>query len=245
MTVCPACRAENPAGATACEACGGPLRPPIPEPRTEAFEVRDFPTSSSSLFGKTVPAAPGLDDEPPETDRLRPARDSVLSKAIPDSDPKPPASTGGGQTMVDTGAPKTVPSPGRSGTRLWPWPMPGPRAAPPPRPVEPPSYPQLRVIRGERTDAPPFRLLEGKNYIGRFVDKPVDIDLSGQEPPDQVWASRQHAVVTVDRGTMTVEDLNSLNGTFVNRARIHPGQAKKVVAGDVIQIGMVQMRVEV
>lgn len=244
MIVCHACRADNPAGATSCEECGVEFRPPIPEPHTEEIEVKDFPSAASSIFGKTVPASPGLDDEPPMTDRLRPRSDSVLAKAIPDSDPKPPAS-GGSQTMVETGAPKTVPSPGRSGPRIGPKALSGTQAVPPPRLVEPPTYPQLRVIRGERTDAPPFRLLEGKNYIGRFVDKPVDIDLTGQEPPDQVWASRQHAVVTVDRGAMTVEDLNSLNGTFVNRARIHPGQAKKVVAGDVIQIGMVQMRVEV
>jgi hypothetical protein len=245
MIVCPACRAENPAGATSCEACGAALRPPIPEPKTEAIEVSEFPSAVSGLFGKTVPAAPGLEADLPLTDRLRPVRDSVLSRAIPDSDPKPPEAADGGQTMVEVGGPKTVLGSGRSGTRIGPKALSGPQPVPQSRPLDPPTYPRLRVIRGERTDAPPFRLLEGKNYIGRFIDKPVDIDLSGQEPPDQVWASRQHAVVTVERGAMTVEDLNSLNGTFVNRARIHPGQAKKLVAGDVIQIGMVQMRVEV
>jgi len=29
------------------------------------------------------------------------------------------------------------------------------------------------------------------NFIGRADEKPVDIDLEDQEPPDRVWCSRQ------------------------------------------------------
>jgi pSer/pThr/pTyr-binding forkhead associated (FHA) protein len=96
--------------------------------------------------------------------------------------------------------------------------------------------------RGERLNAT-YLVLEGRNYVGRAADRPVDIDLDGQEPVERVWTSRQHAVVTWDRGTLSVEDLNSLNGTFVNRARIHPGQRVNLQSGDVIQIGTVQMKV--
>ena len=60
-------------------------------------------------------------------------------------------------------------------------------------------------------------------------------------------AFRRHpggvAVVTFDRGGLVVEDLTSLNGTFVNRVRLHPGQQKQVQNGDVVQIGTVQMKV--
>ena len=68
-----------------------------------------------------------------------------------------------------------------------------------------------------------YPIYPGRNYIGRTTDKPADIDLTGQEPPEQVWSSRQHAVVILDRGGLTIEDLNSLNGTFVNRTRLSPG----------------------
>ena len=76
-------------------------------------------------------------------------------------------------------------------------------------------------------------------------DKPVDIDLEDQEPPDRVWCSRQHAVVHWDdsQGVMTIEDLNSANGTFVNRARIHPGQKRQLYLNDVVQIGTIQLKV--
>jgi hypothetical protein len=107
------------------------------------------------------------------------------------------------------------------------------------------TRPVLRVVRGEIPDLP-FVLLEGRNYIGRATpDRPVDIDLTPQEAVERVWASRQHAVVTVDRGTVYVEDMNSLNGTFVNRARIHPGQPRALQPGDVVQVGTVQLRLEI
>jgi pSer/pThr/pTyr-binding forkhead associated (FHA) protein len=83
----------------------------------------------------------------------------------------------------------------------------------------------------------------GKNYLGRTDEKPVDIDLENQEPADRIWTSRQHAVINFENGVLTVEDLNSLNGTFVNRTRVHPGQIRTLQVNDIIQVGTVQMRV--
>ena len=104
------------------------------------------------------------------------------------------------------------------------------------------AKPKLLVIRGEKIDMQ-YAVYPGKNYIGRTDDKPVDIDLENQEPPDRIWSSRQHAIITFENGVMTIEDLNSLNGTFVNRTRVHPGQPRTLQANDVIQIGTVQMKV--
>jgi len=73
----------------------------------------------------------------------------------------------------------------------------------------------------------------------------VDIDLEDQEPPDRVWSSRQHALITLEGGKLSIEDLNSSNGTFVNRARIYPGQKCDLNPNDVIQIGTVQLKVVV
>lgn len=107
-----------------------------------------------------------------------------------------------------------------------------------------PTMPRLIVIRGEKLNVE-FPVYNGKNYIGRASDKPVDIDLTAQESPDQVWSSRQHALLTFDRGTLLIEDLSSLNGTFVNRSRLHPGQKRVLQTSDVVQIGTVQFRVEI
>jgi pSer/pThr/pTyr-binding forkhead associated (FHA) protein len=104
--------------------------------------------------------------------------------------------------------------------------------------------PSLEVVRGERLGVT-FPILEGKNVIGRTVNQPADIDLTGLERVEQVWTSRQHAIIHFDGRAMILEDLKSLNGTFINRTRLHPGQQKVIQPNDVIQIGTVQLRVHV
>lgn len=105
------------------------------------------------------------------------------------------------------------------------------------------TQPQLTVIRGERIGKE-FLLFDGGNVIGRVSDQPVDVDLTGLEAPDQIWSSRRHAHIAVDGRTATIEDLSSLNGTFVNRSRLHPGQKRILMSGDTIQVGTVQFRVQ-
>ena len=124
------------------------------------------------------------------------------------------------------------------------------KAATPPAPaapagpvseVPPGANVRLLVLRGQKPKAE-FPIYEGQNFIGRADEKPVDIDLEDQEPPDRVWSSRQHALITYENNKLAIEDLNSSNGTFVNRARIYPGQPKQLNLNDVIQIGNVQLK---
>lgn len=104
--------------------------------------------------------------------------------------------------------------------------------------------PRLEVIRGEKLGVS-FPILEGKNVMGRTVHQPVDIDLTNQEPVERVWTSRQHTCILFDGRAVLIEDLNSLNGTFVNRTRLFPGQQRVLQPNDVIQIGTVQMRLTI
>ena len=104
--------------------------------------------------------------------------------------------------------------------------------------------PKLEVVRGEKIGVS-FPILEGRNVIGRTLAIPVDIDLTGQETPDRVWSSRQHACFVFDGRSIVLEDLNSLNGTFVNRQRLSPGRQKVLQPGDVVQVGTVQLHLHV
>ncbi|MGE3808037.1 MAG: FHA domain-containing protein [Gemmataceae bacterium] len=106
------------------------------------------------------------------------------------------------------------------------------------------AQPKLVVIRGLKINTE-YPVYEGHNFIGRADEKPVDIDLEDQEPPDRIWSSRQHAFISYEGGKLCIEDLNSSNGTFVNRARIYPGQKCPLNVNDVVQIGTVQMKVKV
>jgi DNA-binding winged helix-turn-helix (wHTH) protein len=56
------------------------------------------------------------------------------------------------------------------------------------------------------------RLKQGENVLGRDLDADVYIDAIG--------VSRRHAVIVVDDDGVTLRDLSSKNGTFVNGARV-------------------------
>ncbi len=106
------------------------------------------------------------------------------------------------------------------------------------------AQPKLKVTRGLKIGQE-YPIYEGHNFIGRADEKPVDVDLEDQESPDRVWSSRQHAVVTFENNGLVIEDLNSSNGTFVNRNRIHPGQKTPLNVNDIVQVGTVQLKVVV
>jgi len=110
--------------------------------------------------------------------------------------------------------------------------------------LAPDAKPKLVVLRGQKINQE-FPIYDGLNFIGRADEKPVDIDLEDQEPPDRVWCSRQHALISLEEGILAIEDLNSANGTYVNRSRIYPGQKRQLSINDVIQIGTVQLKVRI
>jgi pSer/pThr/pTyr-binding forkhead associated (FHA) protein len=69
--------------------------------------------------------------------------------------------------------------------------------------------------------------LEGDQIrIGRSPDAEVFLD--------DVTVSRNHALLVHRRDGYYVDDLNSLNGTYVNRKRI---ESHKLVDGDELQVG--------
>ena len=214
MTRCPNCSADLTPGRPACPRCGAVI---AADPPTEAADPAAVTPADPTAVDPLPAPLPGRMVEP-----IRPPLPEDGSSVIP------------GLTFVRL--------PAGTDTHT-------PVAAPAAKTVAGPADPAaavgtlLRVVRGERLGAA-YPLLDGRNLIGRSADKPVDIDLIGQEPDDQVWSSRQHAVVTVGNGGMVIEDLNSLNGTFVNRQRIHPGQQRELRPADIVQVGTVQLRVE-
>jgi hypothetical protein len=100
----------------------------------------------------------------------------------------------------------------------------------------------LLVLRGQKIGVE-YPLYDGQNFIGRADEKPVDIDLEAQEPVDRVWCSRQHACIDRAGDELYLEDLNSANGTYLNRNRVYPGQRQLLKINDTIQIGTVHLKV--
>jgi pSer/pThr/pTyr-binding forkhead associated (FHA) protein len=86
--------------------------------------------------------------------------------------------------------------------------------------------PALVIRSGGGRTGEAFTLERPQTTIGRSPD--CDIFL------DDVTVSRRHSVVAHDDSGFTIEDLGSLNGTFLNRSRIERGVLEN---GDEVQIG--------
>ena len=89
---------------------------------------------------------------------------------------------------------------------------------------------------------PILRLRSGPN-AGKVYDVRSALRL-GRHPYNEVSLedpaiSRYHCWITHEMGAVLIEDLASVNGTFVNGARVLHRVALK--AGDVIRVGTTQM----
>jgi len=164
-----------------------------------------------------------------ETIPMAQAAEGAVLAAIVEATPVPPPPAEEPVVASETAPPPETPAT-----------PPAPTAAP----LAADAQPKLVVIRGQKLNAE-YPIYPDLNFIGRADEKPVDIDLEDQEPPDRVWCSRQHALITFEGGILTIEDLNSANGTYVNRNRVYPGQKRQLSVNDVIQIGNVQMKLKV
>jgi FHA domain len=87
--------------------------------------------------------------------------------------------------------------------------------------------PALVVRSGGGRAGETFVLEKDRTTIGRSPE--CDIFL------DDVTVSRKHGVIVKGRGDIVLEDLESLNGTFVNRRRIE--RRASLSDGDELQIG--------
>jgi len=86
--------------------------------------------------------------------------------------------------------------------------------------------PALVIRSGGGRTGEAFALERTQTTVGRSPD--CDIFL------DDVTVSRRHALVARGESGFTIEDLGSLNGTFLNRSRIERGALEN---GDEVQIG--------
>jgi hypothetical protein len=230
MTKCPFCHFENEEGALFCEQCKSDLGA-SPVPVAHAEPVEGIPTAEPLQAEpyEGIPLA-GVETMPYPVEPLeaQPLPAVPLAETV----------SGKGQPAASTPSPAQPATPSAPGT-----PAATPAAAPPVGAVLPAgSQPRLLVLRGQKRNVE-YPVYEGLNFIGRADEKPVDIDLEDQEPPDRIWCSRQHACISFENDQLAIEDLNSANGTYVNRNRIYPGQKRPLAVNDIIQIGNVQMKV--
>ena len=226
-------RLERPSSsaATACR-CRQTSRPPArraPAARKTEFIGRDsLPTPPGLPAARRAPSATGAGptctgsaSAAPSAPRrqcrkrrpFRPGADlpPVFAEA-------PPAAPSGPAPAC---APMPATSAFRPGADLPPVFSDAPTPPPTPAPVAAPDVLCLRGAAGE------FTLTEGTHVVGR--QEGVSIFISDRQ------VSRNHAVVTVQNGRVTIEDRASANGTFVNGERLSSPRVLKV--GDQLKFG--------
>jgi hypothetical protein len=101
--------------------------------------------------------------------------------------------------------------------------------------------PSLEIVRG-REIGKSFPIDAGEFVLGNALNGSKGIDLGPQEGESPRKMAGHQALLEVIGKTVALRDLDSPGGTFVNRQRILPGQAKPLNDGDVIQLGGVQLR---
>jgi FHA domain len=251
MLKCPFCNFQNEDGALFCEQCKSDLGS-VPATPAAASPVLPEPVPMAAVIEEAIPMAAveaGLAEAPIAVTDVAapPASVAVATAAAPPAEPVAVATAASPPVPVAAAPPPAVVAAPPGPTPV----APPPTAAAPATPaaadgakLPADAKPRLVVLRGQKINAE-FPIYEGLNFIGRADEKPVDIDLEDQEPPDRIWCSRQHALINFEEGILTIEDLNSANGTYVNRGRIYPGQKRSLNVNDVVQIGTVQMKVKI
>jgi hypothetical protein len=106
---------------------------------------------------------------------------------------------------------------------------------------------RLKIVRGSPRRDQEFPLEDGNNLVGRWDPETgafPEVDLDADDPEAKV--SRKHALIRIAEGKITVEDIGSLNGTYVNRgARLQPGSPVELKTGDEIIIGKTFLKLTV
>jgi FHA domain len=101
----------------------------------------------------------------------------------------------------------------------------------------------VEVVRG-RDVGRTFALEPGETVVGNALNGQTGLDLREQEGSSPRRMAARHASLICLGTEISIRDLESPGGTFVNQQRLLSGQPRKLCAGDVIQLGGVQLKVK-
>ena len=125
----------------------------------------------------------------------------------------------------------------------------------------PEPYDKTKGVPTIKLDAQPVTLRlkigQAKREVEIPLNKPVffgrvdpaldvfpDIDLT-HDGPQAKSVSRRHALINRQRDRIVVEDLGSVNGTYINSKRLDPYLPEILHNGDVLQLGKILIEVEI
>jgi hypothetical protein len=101
----------------------------------------------------------------------------------------------------------------------------------------------LEVVRGREVGRR-YLLPAGEATLGNALAGASGLDLADQEANSPRRMAARQACLAAKGESLTIRDLESPGGTFVNRQRLLEGQVRPLQAGDLIQVGSVQLEVK-
>lgn len=271
MATCPNCGTQQPDGAAFCDECGArlsgatPEAPPAPQEPTPATQVAatcpdcGAPVVPGEAFCDNCGAAL-TDAAPPKTVRAPYTPPPPEEQEEELTCPSCGAKLEPGSNFCDMcGAPV-----GQAPAGPPPFQEPEPEPAAPPHqatkvepsqpappetlaagtPVEAyePASPGRLVVQGANATLP---LPPGSSEVTLGREDPVsgvfpEIDLTDYGA-DEAGVSREHARITIQGSQVTIEDLDSLNFTYVNQEKLRPGEPHALQDGDEIRLGRLKL----
>ncbi len=209
MIKCSECGYENMDGLDYCDGCGAKLEPAGAPVEAEA---------AAAAPQEAEQAAPTAQ---PETEPSAPAAEA--ESAAPETEAGEAAEAKESEVPTGELTPEAAPAE----------PQPAPEAA-----AAAAFKAKFVVVRGGRKNQE-FQLEDGNNLVGRWdpdTGSFPEVDLDADDPEAKI--SRKHALVRIEEGKITIEDIGSLNGTYVNRQpRLQPGSPVEIKTGDEVIVG--------
>src|SRR5438105_1157304 len=225
MIKCTECGYENMDGLDYCDGCGAKLTGAGQPPHDEVAQPVAKPVEETAGTGTPAPgvnpASPTPLNEPTTPSAMTAEKEEELAG-----------------DKVAAPAPEEAPAAPSEPA--------APSPAPPPAAAEMTFKAKLKIVRGGR-QGHEFPLEGGNNLVGRWDPETgafPEVDMEADDPEAKI--SRKHALIRIENGKITVEDIGSLNGTYVNRQpRLQPGNPVEIKTGDEIIIGKTFLKLEV
>jgi DNA-binding response OmpR family regulator/pSer/pThr/pTyr-binding forkhead associated (FHA) protein len=109
------------------------------------------------------------------------------------------------------------------------------------------TTPWLIELTGAQLPKPLKMRLDASIVLGRLVEgdsKPPDVDL---EPfgAGKHGVSRHHAEISAEHEQLTIKDLDTPNGTFVNGERLKPHEPRRLGHNDRLQLGRMKLDLQI